>query len=375
MLENGTIEYDFYYREGESLVHPALDRLVFLLAPTGLRIHWLTDGVYDRTELEADNVTEEPRNRRGAEALPLNRDSWNRLALTLKDDMVLLFLNGQLIYERPVESTNQRTFGLFHYKDQSEARVRNVTWRGDWPRQLPALAEQELVNQESLVLEDQLVDLPAVFTHDFAKQGFPTEKFTAVQGNLNENFQPMSDGLHVTGIGNSGYRDIMFTPRLTIRGDFDIIATYEQLLTEAVPEGSASLYLQTLLGEGTECIVMRRQSRPKVGPDLQFHQTAVVRYEGANVQRKYSRSVSSETLAGRLRLARRGKMVYFLMAEGDSPNYSLLNREEVSDADVLENGLRIMTQTHREGRVSAVWTSLTIRAAELNGLAIQNISE
>jgi len=42
MLEDGSIEYEFLYRPGEVMTHPTLDRLVFLVEPKGVRIHWLT---------------------------------------------------------------------------------------------------------------------------------------------------------------------------------------------------------------------------------------------------------------------------------------------------------------------------------------------
>ncbi len=47
-------------------------------------------------------------------------------------------INDQLVYERTIETTNQREFGLFHFADETEARVRNVFYRGDWPRALPS---------------------------------------------------------------------------------------------------------------------------------------------------------------------------------------------------------------------------------------------
>ncbi len=40
-------------------------------------------------------------------------------------DKVTIDLNGQTIYERPLEPTLGRQFGLFHYKDQTSAQVRN----------------------------------------------------------------------------------------------------------------------------------------------------------------------------------------------------------------------------------------------------------
>jgi hypothetical protein len=58
--------------------------------------------------------------------------------MAIKGDKVTLDLNGQAIYERTLEPSNRRAFGLFHSADSTQARVRNVTYQGDWPRSLPA---------------------------------------------------------------------------------------------------------------------------------------------------------------------------------------------------------------------------------------------
>jgi hypothetical protein len=137
LLEDGEIVYDFYYEPGKVLAHPCLDRLVFLLDTEGVRIHWLTDGIHDRTGLAPDNAATESKNRRGSAVLPLKSKKWNHVKLSLSGDVVKLELNGTSIYERALESTNQRTFGLFHYADDTSVRVRNVTYRGQWPRRLP----------------------------------------------------------------------------------------------------------------------------------------------------------------------------------------------------------------------------------------------
>ncbi len=141
MLEDGEIEYEFYYKPGETLVHPALDRLVFLLDPDGVKIHWMTDGKLDRTGLAERNETDEPEHRLGPTPLPLKPDAWNSLTLSLKGDVATVALNGQAVFKRPLESTNQRTFGLFHYIDRTNCRVRDIRMRGDWPRQLPPAGE------------------------------------------------------------------------------------------------------------------------------------------------------------------------------------------------------------------------------------------
>jgi tetratricopeptide (TPR) repeat protein len=138
MLEDGEIAYEFFHEPGKVMVHPALDRLTFLIEPDGVKIHWMTDAQYDRTGLTPENATIEPDRRRGPASPPLQPNAWNRIKLTLAGDVVTLALNDVVIYERPLESTNQRDFGLFHYADETEVRVRNVTYRGQWPRTLPA---------------------------------------------------------------------------------------------------------------------------------------------------------------------------------------------------------------------------------------------
>jgi hypothetical protein len=148
MARGETLRYEFYYQPGQSLVHPALDRLTFLLDPAGVRMHWMTDGTYlPADELKPDNAWDEPEYRRGPSSLPLKPGEWNELELALSDDRVALRLNSEPIYERPLPESNNRLFGLFHYKDQTVAEVRNVVLSGDWPRSLTP---------------DQLADLAAV---------------------------------------------------------------------------------------------------------------------------------------------------------------------------------------------------------------------
>ena len=44
LVEDGSIEYEFFYDPGVVETCPALDRLAFLLQPSGVREHWITDG-------------------------------------------------------------------------------------------------------------------------------------------------------------------------------------------------------------------------------------------------------------------------------------------------------------------------------------------
>ena len=65
MLEDGIIEYEFLYQEGDSHVHPSLGGLVFLLQPDGVSLHRMTHGIYDRTDADPALVEQAAASRRG----------------------------------------------------------------------------------------------------------------------------------------------------------------------------------------------------------------------------------------------------------------------------------------------------------------------
>jgi hypothetical protein len=140
LLEDGQIEYEFFYEPGKTEVHPALDRCAFLLQPAGVSIHWLTDAQHERTGLAADNLERLPESK----PLALSAGQWNKVELSLEGNAVAVAVNGVEVARRQLEPTNQRIFGLFRYSDASAARVRSVVHRGQWPTELPALADQKL---------------------------------------------------------------------------------------------------------------------------------------------------------------------------------------------------------------------------------------
>lgn len=144
LAEDGELEFDYYYEPGAFEVHPALDRMVMLLAPEGVDVHWITDLQYDQTGLPPDNKVTETNYRRGPDKLPLKPLDWNKVGLKLSGNVLTVSLNGTVVYERSLPPDAQRVFGLFHYANDTEARVRNLKYRGNWPKTLPALPDQEL---------------------------------------------------------------------------------------------------------------------------------------------------------------------------------------------------------------------------------------
>jgi Tol biopolymer transport system component len=367
MFEDGTIEYEFLHRPGELDVHPALDRLAFLLERDGVRIHWVTDGAHDRTGLRPDNVFDEADHRRGPTRLPLLDDAWNRLRLTLRKDTVSLFLNDQLIYERDLEITNQRTFGLFHFSDRGEARVRNVRWRGDWPHELPPVERQELADRTAQRLESRLPELKDVFEHNFAEGGFPSETFT-LMNSTGGTIGMTPDGVRIDRPGSKGYFVTTLSPQIVVTGDFDVIAEFARFDPRPGADAISTVGIRLLTREmkPQQCLLMRRLVRRSKEEDLQVAQ-AVVRNGATDATLDWGTVYSDalESAAARLWVARRGDRLSYLVSEGDSPNFRLLGESEVAAGSLPPNGVQLMVQHSGEGRTSAVWKSMVVRAQSL----------
>jgi tetratricopeptide (TPR) repeat protein len=186
LLTGERIRYQFQYRAGLTEVHPSLGKLVFLLEPDGVRLHWVdSDGDDSPLVIEADNRAVDSSTRRGPEQLPLKENDWNDLELAVENEHVQLRLNGELIFERPIEPTNDRRFGLFHFKGQTAAEVREVVLSGDWPHSLPtgntdllalaphaasdavlharhALVGEDVLGNEAFAVWQRAMKLPAV---------------------------------------------------------------------------------------------------------------------------------------------------------------------------------------------------------------------
>ncbi len=136
LREGETFSYEFFYEPGLVMVHPTLGSLAFLLDPSGMTLHWLTEGTEDLwTGLSAGNAVEEPAIRRGPARLPLHSGQWNALTMTRVGKNVQVILNGETVAERLLEPENDHRIGFFHDRSQTAARIRNAVLTGPWPAQ------------------------------------------------------------------------------------------------------------------------------------------------------------------------------------------------------------------------------------------------
>lgn len=359
LVEDGSIEYEFFYEPGVVEVCPALDRLAFLLHPSGVREHWLTDGKFGPVELRPDNVTDVPNNRRGPAELPLKARQWNRLVLSLRGSTVNIQVNGRVVYERELEPLNRRTFGLFHYADATEARVRNVVIRGDWPKRLPRVSEQEVAGKTTESIDADLPRLKSVFTHSFEKEGLPEKYFEL----------PSPNPLIVTREGvratqNSEKDGIVWEmiPRFALSGDFDIETSYSQIKLEVRTQYCGILFRSIFDDPQRPCYDVHRISNQT----QQLSQASVAFTEPSTPGAAQWRSevTACETDSGRLRLARRGRKLTYLFSEGHSETYHVVGTEDVSQSDTIRHGVRLQTFAVG-GKTNVIWKNVTLRAERM----------
>ena len=364
LAESGAIEFEFYYEPGKVAAHPALDRLAFLLAPEGVRIHWITDGRFDRTDVPPQNVFDEPQNRRGPAMLPLRIGDWNHLKLALDGDIASLHLNGELIYQRPLEPTNRRTFGLFYYADQTEARVRNVVLWGGWPRTLPPLAEMELGDDVADSLDADLPRLKAVFTHDFARDGLPEEYFQTVVSEGRGGITPREDGVLAIRGGAENWPSTSLKLPFSAVGDFDMEASFHALKLEADLDSVAMLLANVDDPRQHQCRLLRirhQQNYQRIEQSLSaLHPTGGRSYSG--------KPLACEAVAGTLRIARRGTTVYYLFAEEDSRAFQCVGTHFLNDAPLKQPGIELHALCHGVGETQILWKGFSLRAEQLKYL-------
>lgn len=374
MLEDGSMEVEFFYRENEMMVHPAMDRMCFLLQPDGVKLHWLTDAAFDRSERTPNNTIDESDCRRGPAKLPLNGESWNTLGLDLADDTMTLTLNGVEVYERELPATNQRTFGMFHFADQTEARVRSVVYRGDWARQIPNRVQQELANPVQRELEKHLAALPAKFEYDFSN-GLPKQAFYSPGIESEDYVNAVDDGVHINrpGVDDDRWYDSILVPNCELHGDFDIEIHFKDFKATYSPGGYGSVGIRISFDDkfSTWCTWTRRTEPTKTGSEHNSMRLMTSQRRQGKTFHEHFEGGSAEFSSGTLRIARKGEILYFMIAEHDSSFFRILKTFPVSRAPILPTGIRFLTSSYQAGNTDVNWQTLRLCADKITGLAIK----
>lgn len=358
----GSMEFEFFYEPGLTEVHPALDRMVFYLQPDGVHVHWLTDGPFDGTELGPDNLSNRLDEEHSTSPIPLNAGQWNQMKVVLNEQSVTLELNGQTICRTSIDSANDRVFGLFHYADQTEARVRNVVMRGSWPTTLPEVTAQELADKRPAKLDADLENLSDVYSYQFTSMQIPDPYFSVGRNQPNDLVAAGRNGMQIRRPGGGPWFDTFVNLPFIVHGDFDMEIGFEEFKAVGDEYGCIMLVLELSDDKRRQCRILR--IRDEVQRQELHSSLSEVHQDGG---RSFSARPPKKTEAtgGRLRMARRGKMLYYLFAEHESNVFRILETEEISDSSSVPDGLHFHTMCSGTGETSVVWKSFTLRAERL----------
>ena len=296
-------------------------------------------------------------------SIPLIDNHWNRLRLMLKGDTVEIALNGTSILTRKLEPENLRTFGLFHFADRTEARVRNLRWRGEWPKKLPAPRKQELADFH---LEDELAhgpELQTVFEHDFSK-GLPANK---VWGGGGEGWhfhtKELAQGVQISKQGGwYSHHTLSFPIRVT--GDFNIRLEYEDFQSTVAPGGEGDVQLELIFEDEVHADfrLCRKHQHHKNGDHKQIVSVSLFQQLPTHTQNKWPKRFVEESNKGMLRYVRRGDQIFLLHAAQGSPHFRLLYRRQATTAPIRFGGIKAIVESHLDSEVSVVWKQITVRA-------------
>lgn len=145
MLEDGVIEYEFWYDEN-SEVHPAIGGQAFLLREEGLQIHRITMLSDDQPAPLSNNASplDPP-----SKPIDFKSGDWNQVRLGLKGNELSVSVNGNDVGTVLIKDpAHLRHIGMFHFGG-TQARFRNMTYRGEWPKMLPAVSDQILAKPDA----------------------------------------------------------------------------------------------------------------------------------------------------------------------------------------------------------------------------------
>jgi len=359
MLENGEIEFESFWTRGEVEVHPAVGKSAFLIQPGGVQLHTLTNAQFETRDLMPDNAT---MIEGSASNVALKDKDWNRIKLSLKGDRLTLTVNGADVATHIVtEPPNERFFGLFRYTDKTQCRVRNIVYRGDWPKTLPPVEEQELAYPAGGPAQfftgsdagTDVVDLTLPLV-ELQNQGW------SVLGPVARLSSP-GTGLKMTlseALTPQDWPGVML--ERPIAEDCEITLDFSQLTMTPVKEGWGNgidmlLRLDDPLRSDIECEVsLNGQGAPRVRSSYRRYTPA-----GSVKDVDYA-EVSGMKVSGRLRLVRHGAELFALFAEAGTDEFRLIESYTIGNYPIKNISLRTKS-SDAQSKVDVLIERLTIR--------------
>lgn len=365
MMEDGEIEYEFYCEPGKQIVHPAMDRQAFLLNSNHVAVHDVTLGMYQRAEIDPNNLS----NMKGdTEELSLLPNAWNHVRFQLSGDTIRIRLNDEDIFEGKINADALRQFGFFHYADRSQARIRNIRWTGDWQRYAASLNDIAGLPSEVAAIEAATAKLPQSFHHDFRGTELPEGVFTRAASSMKQTQRGLAFSA-TAGTSNGSWNQKGISVKAIAGGNFDLRASYRDIVTTG--PGDAGVLFSAYTSQQIQGLSISRTHRGKTGDEKVKTQ---VMYENPDKTRRYEDGwFTFEAPTGTLRLVRLGTTLYFMIAESNSDVFRIIDTRTVNKHDLNYESIHLAVYAANDSEATGVWTDVSIRAERLTGPSIETI--
>lgn len=289
------------------------------------------------------------------------------MQLALQSDVVTITVNGIVAATMPVtEPPTERQFGLFRFATQTGSRIRRLIYRGDWPKNLPAVADQQLAmptadstpsNWTTVLDADLTLPADTLKSMQIAFRG-PEDRRSA-----------SAEGLQLQMHDSKQWSD---NPGISLKrpidGDCEITIGYKNVSIVPQKKGwGVSLVFDVVLDDEQqsriECNVSLNSSR-----QLRYT-TQMLRTTPNGGHRTIDQQfVSPAAASGKLRLVRRGGQIDCLVASEDSDQFRLLNSIAVGNAGIREVNCG-GKGSDDVARVDVTLTNLTVRQPATSAVA------
>ncbi len=322
MLEDGVIEFESFYVPGEFEVHPTVGRTALMVGAGGVQKHLLTDAEYEDGGLLPGNVSAIED---AAKSVVLKENNWNHFKVSLKGDQLTLAVNGAEVASVTVTAaSNMRYFGLFRYADKTKCRVRNIVYRGEWPKTLPSIAEQQLASAPSTAAPAS----SQAFTLSKPKAELKTQGLQP--GGPDDRLTTDEKGMRLLLQKSEGYESWpRFTFQKPIEGDFVATLDFADLRMEPAKEGWGSTFaIRANIENKSELWVECGIGSGKTGTQLKSarrHKTV------SGTDRHDGRYQPLDVDSGRLRIVRSGSVISTYYARAGSEDFQLMEFHPVGD--------------------------------------------
>ena len=309
MLEDGEYEFEmFAEQKTKKLCHVAIGRTALLLKE---------DGVW-RHEIGGNKESEEIADKKVADSkgVELKDGDWNRVLLQLQGDSATLLVNDQEVAKLAVADVASIRFpGLFRFADQSNAKVRNVKYRGSWPTELPPVEQQELAfNGEPLFAQS----VAGQTTHYDLAKSIDDLKAAGLEVKGGSLIESTEQGLRVTARKNSDWNNWPSVSKaVSSNRDFDVSVDFADLRISNVTGWGCGLDLGVNFEDAENSAITVGIRRDK---DNKLFVLVQRECDQPNYERRYDWVQLFEPFdEGTLRLVRQGGKIYALAAAKGQP--------------------------------------------------------